>query len=202
MSLAPARVVDRRAVTAHPVHDLIANRWSPRSFDPEATVTPEQVVSLLEAARWAPSASNVQPRRFVVARRGTPAFGTIVEHLMGFNRSWAVNASLLVVGIAVTAPDREGERATAYRWAEYDLGQSMANLATQAHALGLHAHPMGGIEVEGLTRSFDLPANQTPVVVVAVGTAASSELLPEQYREREDAERERLPLADLVLVSE
>ena len=145
----------------------------------------------------------MQPRRFIAARRGTAAFDEIVAGLMGFNRAWAVNASLLVVAIAVTEPQDPADpaaKASAYRWAEYDLGQSMANLATQAHALGLHVHPMGGIEVDGLRAAFDLPERYVPVTVVAVGTAAHADLLPEQHRSRETADRVRLPLDELVLV--
>jgi nitroreductase len=75
----------------------------------------------------------------------------------------------------------------------------MANLASQAHALGLHAHPMGGVEVEDLRREFDLTERFVPITVTAVGTAASPDLLPEKYRLRETAERTRLPLDELVL---
>jgi nitroreductase len=190
---------DRRAVTDAPIEELLSMRWSPRSFDPEAVVTDEQVTSLLEAARWAASASNVQPRRFIVGRRGTSTFARIERHLMGFNRAWAPNASLLVLAIAVHGPGEADRPSTAYRWAEYDTGQSMANLASQAHALGLHAHPMGGIEVDALREEFDLPEQFVPITVTAVGTVASPDLLPEKYRERETAERNRLPLSELVL---
>lgn len=199
-----AALHDRRATTSAPIEEIIAMRWSPRSFDADATVSDEQVASLLEAARWAASASNVQARRFVVARRGSAAFETIVGDLMGFNAAWASSASLLVVAIAVTEPE-EGATAmqpTAHRWAEYDLGQAMASLAIQAHALGLHVHPMGGIEVEALQRDFALPARYVPVTAVAVGTVAHADLLPEHYRARETAERTRLPLSELVLVDE
>ncbi|MGN6445207.1 nitroreductase family protein [Amnibacterium sp.] len=194
----PAVTTDRQALTAEPIEEILSMRWSPRSFDPEAVVTDEQVVSMLEAARWAASASNVQPRRFVVGKRGTDTFARIERHLMGFNRVWAPNASLLVLAIAVTGPEGD-EPAGPYRWAEYDAGQSMANLVSQAHALGLHAHPMGGIEVEGLRGEFALPDRFVPVTVTAVGTVASPDLLPERYRERETAERTRLPLDELVL---
>ena len=193
---------DRRAVTAAPIEEILAMRWSPRSFDPEAVVTDEQVVSLLEAARWAASASNVQPRRFVVGKRGTETFDRIERHLMGFNRAWAPNASLLVLAIAVTGPEDPEQGAGAYRWAEYDTGQAMANLVSQAHALGLHAHPMGGIEVDALRREFDLPERYLPITVTAVGTVASPDLLPEKYRLRETAERARLPLSELVLAQD
>jgi nitroreductase len=195
----PAVTTDRRALTDAPIDEILAMRWSPRSFDPDAVVTDEQVTSLLEAARWAASASNVQPRRFIVGKRGTATFDRIERHLMGFNRVWAPNASLLVLAIAVTGPEEADRPAGAYRWAEYDTGQSMANLASQAHALGLHAHPMGGIEVEDLRREFDLPERYLPITVTAVGTVASPDLLPEKYRLRETAERTRLPLDELVL---
>jgi nitroreductase len=190
---------DRRASTEAPIEEILSMRWSPRSFDRDAVVTDEQVTSLLEAARWAASASNSQARRFIVGRRGTATFDRIEQHLMGFNRSWAPNASLLVLAIAVTAPDDPEASATPYRWSEYDTGQSMANLASQAHALGLHAHPMGGIEVDAMRQEFDLPERFVPITVTAVGTVASPDLLPEQYRLRETAERTRLPLDELVL---
>ncbi len=189
---------DRRATTAAPIEEILSMRWSPRSFDETATVTDEQVTSMLEAARWAASASNVQGRRFIVGKRGTATFDRIEQHLMGFNRMWAPKASLLVLAIVVTP---EGDQpAGALRWAEYDAGQSMANLASQAHALGLHAHPMGGIEVDALRKEFDLPQHYVPITVTAIGTVASPDLLPEKYRERETAVRTRLPLEELVLV--
>ncbi|MGT2425742.1 nitroreductase family protein [Amnibacterium kyonggiense] len=190
---------DRQALTEAPIEEILSMRWSPRSFDPRAVVTDEQVGSLLEAARWASSASNVQARRFIVGRRGTETFDRIERHLMGFNRAWAPNASLLVLAVAVVAPEGDGP-VGAHRWAEYDLGQSMANLVSQAHALGLHAHPMGGIEVAALQAEFDLPERFLPVTVTAVGTVASPDLLPEKHRERETAARTRLPLDELVLV--
>jgi nitroreductase len=194
----PLTASDRRASTAAPIEEILAMRWSPRAFDPAATLSDEQVTSLLEAARWASSASNSQPTRFIVGRRGTAVFDRIEQHLMGFNRSWAPNASALVMAV-VTTQDAEGKP---LRWAEYDAGQAMANLAVQAHALGLHVHPMGGIEVADLQREFDLPQQLVPITVTAVGTVGSPESLPERYREREGAQRTRLPMTDLLLAAE
>ena len=189
---------DRRASTAAPIEEILAMRWSPRAFDPEAVLTDEQVTSLLEAARWASSASNSQPTRFVVGRRGTAVFDRIEQHLMGFNRAWAPNASALVMAV-VSTEDADGKP---LRWAEYDAGQAMANLAVEAHALGLHVHPMGGIEVDALAREFDLPQQLVPITVTAVGTVGSADSLPDRYRERESAQRTRLPLGDLLIVAE
>jgi nitroreductase len=188
----------RRAETTAPIHDLLAERWSPRSFDPEAVVPEDAIASMLEAARWAPSAANLQPRRFVVARRGSGAFQAVTDALAEGNRPWAQSASLYVVAVALTAD----EAGTPYRWADYDAGQAMAHLTVQAHDLGLHVHPMGGFDPQALARAFDLPKNAAAVSVNAVGVAAGADRLPERYRERETAPRTRLTLDELVLAND
>lgn len=189
---------DRKAVTSAPIEEILAWRWSPRSFDVHAALTNEQVQSILEAARWAPSAVNFQPRRFIVGRRGTPTFEKIASHLTSNNKVWAPNASMLILVIAVKA-DGSHEGARANPWAEYDTGQAAANIVFQAHALGLHAHQMAGMEVEDMRKEFSLPAHFSPITTIAIGKAAGAELLPDDLRTRETAERTRLPLDQLIL---
>lgn len=188
----------RTADTVVPIVRELDARWSPRSFDRDATVSDQQLDALLEAARWAPSGSNQQPRRFIVARRGTHAFDTIVDALIGFNAAWAVNASALVVAIAETSTV-EGEKRP---YAAYDLGQAVAHLSVQAQAEGLHTHQMAGVEFDRLSAAFDLPENLQPLTVTAVGTVAPADALGGALAERETAPRTRLPLSELVLVRE
>ncbi|WP_066522364.1 nitroreductase family protein [Curtobacterium ammoniigenes] len=188
----------RNTDSSQPLVDLLEERWSPRAFDPEATIDDDALDALLEAARWAPSAANLQPRRFIVGRRGTETFRAIESHLVGFNRAWAFRASALIVAIAEVAT-ADGD---ARRWAEYDLGQSIAALAVQAHAEGLHVHQMGGFEVDGLRDAFGLPDRFVPVTVSAIGTVADPSVLDEQAAARETAPRTRLPLDEIVLVKE
>jgi nitroreductase len=188
----------RRADASGPLHDLLADRWSPRSFDPEHVVPEEHIAAMLEAARWAPSAANLQTRRFLVARRGSLAFDLVTQALASGNQPWAPSASLYVVAVAL--PENEDGRPN--RWAEYDAGQAIAHLTTQAQALGLHVHQMGGFDAEALRRDFDLPEGAQPITVTAVGLGAGADLLPERYRDRETAARTRLPLEQLVLVDE
>ena len=188
----------RTATSSVPLVPLLAERWSPRSFDADAVVDDRALTALLEAARWAPSASNQQPRRFVVGRRGTATFEAVLSALLGFNQAWASRASVLVVAIA-EVETAEGE---VRRWAEHDLGLAVAALSVQAHAEGLHTHQMGGIDVDALRAAFDLPQRLVPVTVVAVGRVAPAELLDERATARETAERTRLPLEELVLVRE
>lgn len=188
----------RTAVTSAPIHEVLAERWSPRSFDPSVEVPAEKITAALEAARWSASASNTQPWRFIVARRGTAEHATIVENLMGFNREWASSAAVLIVNIAALTTD-DG---TPLRWAQYDLGQAVAHLSVQAHHDGLHVHQMGGIEVDGLRAAFDIAPDLEPISVTALGVLGTPEALTsEVLREREVAPRSRRPLDELVLAS-
>jgi len=196
MSLTAAQT-DRKAQTSTPIIDVLAERWSPRAYDSTIAIDERALTAALEAARWSPSASNSQPWRFIVARRGTPKFAQIEAGLMGFNAAWAGSAGALIVAIAESKDD-EGK---ARPWAEYDLGQAVAHFSVQAHADGLHVHQMGGIVVEKLRAAFDLDPRFTPMSVTAVGTLASPDVLPEATREREVAPRSRRALDETVIVN-
>jgi len=188
----------RTAETSTPIHEVLAERWSPRSYDPDAPLDEQKLTAALEAARWSPSAANTQPWRFIVARRGSAAFDAITAQLMGFNAVWATSAAALIVGVAEVR-NAEGKP---MRWAEYDLGQSLAHLSVQAHHDGLHVHQMGGFEADGLRAAFDIEDRFEPVSVAAIGVLGVPEALPDPLREREVAPRQRLPLSDILLVNE
>ncbi|MGW5509512.1 nitroreductase family protein [Streptomyces albogriseolus] len=180
------------ATTAAAVHPLLADRWSPRSFDAGHTLGDEELVSLLEAARWAPSAYNAQPWRFLVGRRGDTTYLRILDALIPFNQEWAQTGSLLV---AVVAEERV-ENGVPQLLPAYDTGLSVAQLVLQAHALGLHAHQMSGFDADALRASLGVPEGFRPLSVVAVGALAPADLLPPKLRERETAVRERRPGAE------
>ncbi|MCJ1696870.1 nitroreductase family protein [Rathayibacter caricis] len=195
MALATA---SRTATTSAPILDVLAERWSPRSFDTTAAISDETLASLLEAARWSPSASNSQPWRFIVARRGTPEFDRVAKHLVGFNAAWAGSAAALAVALAETV-DADGKPRP---WAVYDLGQAVAHLSIQAHHDGLHVHQMAGFEKDGLREEFAIDERFDPVTVAAIGVVGDPESLANDVlREREVAPRTRLPLEELLLVS-
>ncbi|WDF33031.1 nitroreductase family protein [Arthrobacter agilis] len=196
MSLSPATETPRLADTRVPIVDALARRWSPRSFDADALITDAQLDALLEAARWAPSASNHQPRRFIVARRGTAAFSSIVSALVGFNAAWADRASALIVGVAETSTVDGDKRP----YAEYDLGAAIAHLSVQAESEGLVTHQMAGVEWDRIIAAFELTENLKPLTVTAVGTLADAADLPAALAEREAAPRTRLPLEEIVLL--
>lgn len=175
------------ATTTAAVHPLLADRWSPRSFDAAHTLGDGELVSLLEAARWAPSAYNAQPWRFLVGRRGDTTYLRILDALIPFNQEWAHASSLLVAAVA----QERVEDGVPQPGPAYDTGLATAQLALQAHALGLHAHQMSGFDADALRASLGVPEGFRPLSVVAVGALAPAELLPPKLRERETAVRER-----------
>lgn len=168
----------------HPVAPQFPARWSPRSFTDR--VMPEaEVMSLLEAVRWAPSASNHQPWRLVWARRGEDGFAAIHSALAAGNQVWAGEAAVLfAVASKDTVTNREGAEAL-NRTAGFDTGAAWMSLALQAQAMGLAAHAMGGFDKDKLAAAVGLPDGHTLHCVVAVGEQGPAEALPEDLRARE-----------------
>lgn len=187
----------RIAPTDAPILDILAERWSTRVFDPTAPIDEAALASALEAARWAPSASNTQPTRLIVARRGSAAHTAVMDALMGFNQAWAGDAGALVVFAAATSADDKP-----LPWAAYDAGQAAAHFTVQAHASGLHTHQMGGFHRDAIAAAFGLGDDVLPLTVMAVGALGDIDAAPETVRERELAPRTRRPVADSILVDD
>ena len=193
--------MSRTARTSVPLHPLLAERWSPRAFDP--TPLPDSdVTAVLEAARWAPSAMNHQPWRFLVGRQGSDGadatYKGIYDALAGGNQQWASSAPLLVAALVRT----ENEDGTPRVIAPFELGLAVSQLTVQAHALGLHVHQMGGFDAAQVSDTFAVPATYTSVVVLAIGRQGDAESLPAWAAERESAPRERLALDDIAYADE
>ncbi len=183
------------ARTAADLHPLLAERWSPRGFDPSHDLSEGEALALLEAARWAPSANNSQPWRFLVALRGDDTHGALLDTLAPGNQVWAHTASALIL-VAAESTDETGNHR---RWAEYDTGQAVAALSIQAEAEGLRVHQMGGFDAERLRPRLQLETALEPLVVVAVGRHDVGADLPDPLAARETAPRHRLPLESLLL---
>jgi nitroreductase len=187
--------IAKSAAAAVPLHPLLAERWSPRGFDTTHELTRKQLLALLEAARWAPSASNTQPWRFAVATRGTVEFEAVLTALARGNQAWAHAASgFIIVAAETTSPDGSPRP-----WAVYDTGQAVAHLSVQAEHEGLAVHQLGGFDRDRLTDLLALPSNLTPLVVVAIGQRDAGAQLPEPLAVREAAARERRPLIELLI---
>jgi nitroreductase len=182
-----------------PIHELLANRRSPRAFS-ERRVEPEKLLSLFEAARWSPSSANEQPWRFIVASKDdSPVFSFLLESLTEKNRRWATQAPLLVLALTQSTYTRSGRP---YQHSWYDLGQSVALLSVQATAIGLAVHQMGGFDAETVRRLLSIPEGFEPVIVFAVGYPGQPDSLPEDLRLREQAPRSRKIVQEFVYTEE
>ena len=184
-----------RAQTSQPVHEIIATRRSPRSLDPTATFTDEDLIATLEAARWAPSAFNGQPWRFFIGRNGDALFRATLDTLQPFNQTWAKNASVLITVAAKTTKD-DGSIHADY---QYDCGLAVSQLVFEVHNRGFVAHQMTGFDRTVSATILEMDADLTPSVVVAIGKQVAPEKLEGPAAERELAPRSRKPLSEIVI---
>ncbi len=187
--------MEKHAATHVPIHDLLARRWSPRAFA-ERPVEPDTLASLFEAARWAPSSSNEQPWRFVVATKdAAAAYDRLLACLLEGNRKWACRAPVLMLSVARLTFEDDGKP---NRHALHDTGMALENLLLQATALGLAAHPMAGFDLDKARTDLRIPSGFEPVAMVAVGYPGDPSLLPEYLQQREAKPRERTPVSGFV----
>lgn len=186
--------MSRRAPVTSPVIDTIAERWSPRAFVAGAVPSEAEIASLFEAARWAASAFNAQPWRYIWGAKGSKTYDDILATLVPFNAAWAGNAGMLAIGIAETT--RDGKENTT---AVYDLGQATAHLVLQAAALGLAAHQVAGFDRDKARKIFAIPPAFLPMVGIVIGKRADVSVLADAtLRERETAPRTRKPVGEFA----
>jgi nitroreductase len=178
MSSSTPRVAD------HPIDSQFLDRWSPRAFTGEE-ISEQTVHTFLEAARWAPSASNSQPWRFIYARRGTVHWDRLLGLLNPSNQVWAQNASVLMVLISkdtFTSPDGKESPAPTHT---FDTGAAWAHLALQATLSGWHAHGMAGFDKVRAVPELGIPAGYTVEAAIAIGRLGDKKILPEGLQARE-----------------
>lgn len=185
---------DRKAITSVPINDLAARRWSPRAFDAQRGVTPQQAQALIEAARWAPSCFGEEPWRFLVWDRARNAQGwqQAFDCLSDNNKKWVKNVPLLFLSCA----DSKLKNGNPNRWAQYDTGMASLALVLEALAQGLVSHQMGGFDIAKARAVFAIPETFTPMAMIAVGYQAEPGILDEETRAKELKARGRNPVAE------
>ena len=184
-----------RAKTSVAINDILASRRSPRSLVDQKPIPREDMLAILEAARWAPSAHNGQPWRFYVGQNGDDVFSQIFDSLGDFNKEWAKRASALIL-VAGTNTKEDGNPHITF---QYDCGLAVAQLVIEAHDRGLVAHQMTGFDFPKAATNVGAPANLTPVVVVALGYQGDASQLSAGMAERENAPRVRKELSEIVV---
>lgn len=183
--------------TRLPIDPLFTRRWSPRAFTGEA-IDEDTLLGFIEAARWAPSAFNTQPWRFIHALRDTAEWAPVFDALVEFNRGWVQHASALVVVLSRTRWVPPGKTAPqAIHTHSFDAGAAWASLAFQATLSGWHAHAMSGFDEPGLRDALGVPPDHAIEAVVAIGRLGERDRLPESLRAREQPS-ERLPLSAIA----
>ncbi len=188
--------MQKKANTQAEVHSVIAERWSPRAFDAEKVVRQEQILSLLEAARWAPSCFGDEPWRFIVWNKNTDeaAWQNALDCIVPGNQTWAINAPVLIL---ICANTQFSHNQKPNRWASYDTGAAAVSLCLQATSMGLATHQMGGFDSDKSRAEFNIPAQYELMSMMAVGFTLDPDDLPEDLKEREMADRKRKPLGEL-----
>ena len=189
--------IQKPANTSVAISELLANRWSPRVYDPTHEVTKEQVLRLAEAARWAASGNNAQPWRFGFALRGDKLFEAIsTGALSGFNAAWAPNASLYVLAFAdkFRADGAEIDRHASY----FNNALATSQLVLEAEAMGLKAHYMGGVMHDEILKLVGIE-DAWLTCVITIGAQGDVSSVSDELKQRESAPRERKSLADIVI---
>jgi len=182
----------RRAT--HPINPLILNRWSPRSMTGEELKN-EDIMSLFEAARWAPSSFNNQPWRFIYARRNTEHWDRLFNLLAEGNKTWAKNSALLVVVISRKNFEYNEEPARTH---QFDAGFAWGNLALEAYSRGIVTHAMQGFDYEKARADLEIPTDFEVMAMIAIGKKGPKEILPPELQEKEKLS-DRKPLKDIIM---
>ena len=169
----------------HPVEPIFLDRWSPRAYG--ATSMPAlDLLTILEAARWAPSAFNLQPWRFLYSHRDDAHWNAFLGLLDPFNSSWARHASALVFVLSDTLIPGDGDGPQKRsRTHSFDAGAAWAQLALQATSLGYQAHAMAGIYFDQSYKDLIVPERYRVEIAVAIGKRADPSVLPEELQDRE-----------------
>ena len=187
--------MSKQANLDYPIHELIAKRWSPVSFS-DKQVSHDDLCSLFEAVRWAPSSYNEQPWRYIVATSEDPeAFRIALECLAEGNQVWAQYAPVLIFALY---SEKFARNDKPNRAAQYDLGIAAGNLCTEATSRGLNVHQMIGLDPEKVRTAYRVPEDFSPLTALAVGYAGPREGIAEEVRARDETPRERNPISTFV----
>jgi nitroreductase len=177
----------------YPVDPIIINRWSPRSMSGES-ISERELMTLFEAARWAPSSYNGQPWRFIYARRESKAWDSFCGLLDDFNKGWAPKAAALIVVASHKVFDWDDKPSRTH---SFDAGAAWQNFALQGSKMGLVVHGMEGFDYDRAQAALRIPDAFDVEAMVAVGRRASVEALDQELREMESPS-DRRPLAEIA----
>jgi len=191
-------IIHNHANTRFPIHDLLTRRWSARAFSARK-VEKDKLLSILEAARWAPSSRNEQPWRYIVFTDDNPDNLKQAQSVLMESNSFAKRAPILICAIAkknYTLNERYN------RLHFHDLGAANENMFLESFNQGLIMHEMGGFDIQKAREVFKVPADFEIGIMIAIGYQGENDILPERYREKAHLPRERKPLSQIAFLEE
>jgi nitroreductase len=193
----PTEYPEKPAPANYPINELMRRRWSPRAFEEGRSVEREKILTMLEAARWAPSCFNDEPRFFLVFDGSDEAALERARGCLVEGNAWALKAPVLMLSVARDTFEQSGKP---NRWAQHDTGLATENLLLEGVELGLAAHAMAGYDADRARREFGIPEGFTPIAMIAIGYAYRGNLddLDEKLRGRELAGRTRKAIGELA----
>ena len=182
------------------INKLLAERWSPRAFNPEFIIDNNSLLSLLEAARWAPSCYGDQPWKFVIFQKhDITSWVGVLNCLSVGNQNWAMDASILIVVCSNTNFNHNNEP---NRWAHYDTGAAAENICLQATSIGLSAHQMGGFDQDKIRSLSNIPTKFDILACMVVGKNLDESMLSKVQKDKEGQVRSRKQLEDIYFINE
>lgn len=191
-------LITKIANTDFPIHDLLARRWSARAFSTK-TVEKSKLLSILEAARWAPSSRNEQPWRYVVFTDDNREKLDKARSILLEINNYAKRAPILICAITKRTYSDNG----IYNKLHFhDLGAANENMFLESFNQGLIMHEMGGFNRDKARELFNIPDDYEVGIMIAIGYQDSHEILPERYREKANSPRERKPLSEIAFLEE
>lgn len=168
----------------HPIDSLFLERWSPRAFD-ASDIPNADLSTIFEAARWAPSAFNAQPWRFLFATRGDADWERFLGLLPPFNQAWARSASVLIYMLSDRMMETKTGEPTPSHSHSFDAGAAWVSLALQATRMGYHAHGMSGVDFERARTELKVPERFRIEAAAVIGRIGDPGILSEKLRARE-----------------
>jgi nitroreductase len=191
-------LISKVAKTNFPIHSLIAQRWSARAFSTKS-VEKTKLLSILEAARWAPSSRNEQPWRYIVFTNNNPEKLNIARSVLLEINNYAKRAPILICAITKKYYSDNG----IYNKLHFhDLGAANENMFLESFNQGLIMHEMGGFDREKARKVFSIPDDFEIGVMIALGYQDSHDILPERYREKAFSPRERKSLSEITFLEQ
>ena len=165
----------------YPIEPIFLDRWSPRAMSGES-IAEEELMTLFEAARWAPSTYNEQEWRFLYATRDGEHWNTFFSLLMEANQAWCDKGAVLVVVCSHKVFERNGKPNPVHT---FDAGAAFENLCLQGGQMNLVVHGMAGFDRSKARALLSVPDDFEVEAMIVIGRPGNPDDLSDELKERE-----------------